>query len=1047
MIQQLVEPVKKLDYRTLCESLIRTFGMSEPVKWDSSLSAPQQQQLFGGELLRIIADHPTLAQQHDIRALCWPKGTVSQLLFLFVCLNDDKLPKAQIERITRRFVGGLEAERYTVWFFGNPSQTMLKVVLAGREGKKAVCKTLTLEAGQWYKTYDFILDTVAKVNAVPDQRDMFAVSEPSVLWKAIWQAFDISIVNKNFYRDIKAAFDSLLTSLSNCKGILTRPEQRAQFAVRLLGRLIFCWFLKKKGIVGCDALSSATVKDSVNYYHELLEPLFFDVFNTPENTRKTGLPASIATLRFLNGGLFEPQTDDCQGNYQLLIPNDWFAGFFGDTMERYNFTVDENSASNAEIAIDPEMLGRIFENLLAEQNPETGASARKQTGSFYTPREVVDYMVEESLIAYLGAEYADFIHTGDTDKLSAEVRLHQIEKLSRLKTIDLAAGSGAFPIGMLQKVVMLKLALNPKAAPYDLKLETIENSIYGVDIQPMAIELSRLRCWLSLIVDEEPDKVQPLPNLDFKFVCADSLIDLGYKAFREQCEKKHGFLFLQEFEEKINELKRIRHDYFDTTHNHNRKQQLKQEFLKVQDEIFKISLDLVKQKLIGSEFTNRITGWNPFDDSKAAPFFSPAWMFGIEDGFDISIGNPPYFNISTVSKETYDYLAANYKAIHTGYNDILYYFIYRGIECLNSNGCCALITSNYYLGNEYAKKLRKYLKTHIEKIVNFKDQMVFDEASIHTCISISSKAATSQNVIFFEAVNDDKISSSDIEAKLQSVEIERTYLNEDWLIADDSASIIIGKLSKESIQLGDISTIEKGSTSGKNNVFTISSDHAITLKIEKEILRKNVKNGDIDRYSIRNRGNYLIYVDNHTEIDGLPNALSYLKSHKEALQARNEVAAGLYPWYRLERPRNKALFDAKEKIVVPYRAENNRFAYDDVQYFNDGGDIRAIIINDKKFNIKYVLAILNSKLMDWYYGFIGKPKGKAREYFNKPLALIPIKKISETDQKTFIALIDKILDAKQRGGEETSSYEAEIDRLVYALYGLTGEEIAVVEGK
>jgi hypothetical protein len=649
MIQQLVEPVAKIDYRTLCESLIRTFGMSESVNWDSSLPAPQQQQLFGGELLRIIADHPTIALQHDIRALCWPKGTVSQLLFLFVRLNDDRLPKSQIERITRRFVGGLEAERYTVWFFGNPSQTMLKVVLAGREGKKAVCKTLTLEAGQWYKTYDFILDTVARVNAVPAQRDMFAVSEPSLLWKAIWQAFDISIVNKNFYRDIKTAFDSLIASLSNCKGILTRPEQRAQFAVRLLGRLIFCWFLKKKGIVGSNALSSTTVKDSINFYHELLEPLFFDVFNTPQSSRKTGLPSSIAGLRFLNGGLFEPQADDCQNNFQLLIPNDWFAGFFGDTLERYNFTVDENSAANSEIAIDPEMLGRIFENLLAEQNPETGASARKQTGSFYTPREIVDYMVEESLIAYLGAEYTDFVHTAELPEKQKPQVMLLLEKLTRLKTIDIAAGSGAFPIGMLQKIVMLKQVLSPKASAYDLKLETIENSIYGVDIQPMAIELSRLRCWLSLIVDEEPDKVQPLPNLDFKFVCADSLIDLGYKAFRDQCEKRHGLLFLQDFEGKMDELKKIRHDYFDSAHNHSHKQQLKQQFLSAQNEILKISLDLVKQKLMDMEFATRITGWNPFDDGKPAPFFSPDWMFGITDGFDISIGNPPYG--ATFSKE------------------------------------------------------------------------------------------------------------------------------------------------------------------------------------------------------------------------------------------------------------------------------------------------------------------------------------------------------------------------------------------------------------
>ncbi|MBW6486246.1 MAG: Eco57I restriction-modification methylase domain-containing protein [Syntrophobacterales bacterium] len=749
MIRQYVKPVAKLDYNTLCESLIRTFGMTETVKWDSSLSTAQQQQLFGGELLRIVADHPTLAQQHDIRALCWPKGTVSQLLFLFVRLSDDRLPKAQIERITRRFVGGLEAERYTVWFFGNPSQTMLKVVLAGREGKKTVCKTLTLEAGQWYKTYDFILDTVAKQNAMPAQRDMFAVGEPSLLWKALWQAFDISIVNKNFYLDIKVAFDSLITALSKCKGILTRPEQRAQFAVRLLGRLIFCWFLKKKGIVGSDALSSATVTTCANFYHELLEPLFFDVFNTPQNARKAGLPACIAGLRFLNGGLFEPQTDDCRGNFQLLIPNDWFAGFFGDTLERYNFTVDENSSANSEIAIDPEMLGRIFENLLAEQNPQTGASARKQTGSFYTPRPIVDYMVEESLIAYLGSGCADFVHTGElpTDLKSQPSDL--LNKLNSLRTIDVAAGSGAFPMGMLQKIVMLKQALNPKASLYDLKLKTIENSIYGVDIQPMAIELSRLRCWLSLIVDEEPDKVQPLPNLDFKFVCADSLIDLGYQTLQEQCEKRYGFLFLQEFDDKINELKRIRHGYFDTTHNHNRKQQLKQEFLKVQDEIFRISLDLVKQKLISPEFANRITGWNPFDDSKAAPFFSPAWMFGVEDGFDISIGNPPYVRADAGE----EHLAQRKRIIESKQYvtlwekwDLFIPFIELGYKILKPNGVTTMIVSDAYCHSKYAQKSQEwFLRNSRVMRLDFLSKIKVFDAGVHNIVYFFQKTDGTTN--------------------------------------------------------------------------------------------------------------------------------------------------------------------------------------------------------------------------------------------------------------------------------------------------------------
>jgi hypothetical protein len=322
---------------------------------------------------------------------------------------------------------------------------------------------------------------------------MFAVSEPSVLWKAIWQALDISIVNKNFYRDIKAAFDSLIAALSNCKGILTRPEQRAQFAVRLLEESLIAY------------LSGDTN----------VQPIF----------------------------MTSPSKSLSSPSNQVSSPND----SIGDPALKSGFPITPSGM--------------------------TGNGGDADKGACHAP---------------LQKSISDFVHTAE---ITANLKPHAatlLEKLNRLKTIDIAAGSGAFPIGMLQKIVMLKQALNPKASPYDLKLETIENSIYGVDIQPVAIELSRLRCWLSLIVDEEPDKVQPLPNLDFKFVCADSLIDLGYKAFREQCEKKHGLLFLGDFEQKMTELKKIRHDYFDSAHNHGDKQQLKKKFLAIQDEILKL---------------------------------------------------------------------------------------------------------------------------------------------------------------------------------------------------------------------------------------------------------------------------------------------------------------------------------------------------------------------------------------------------------------------------------------------------------------------------
>ncbi len=1045
MIQQLVETSAKLDYKQLCESLIRTFGVTGPVNWESVLP-PSQQQLFGGEVLRNIADHPTFANQHDIRTLCLPKGTVSQLLFLFVRLNDDRLPKSQIERITRRFVGGLEAERYTVWFFGNPSQTMLKVVLAGREGKKAVCKTLTLEAGQWYKTYDFILDTVAKVNAVPAQRDMFAVSEPSVLWKAIWQAFDISIVNKNFYRDIKAAFDSLITLLANCKGILTKPEQRAQFAVRLLGRLIFCWFLKKKGIVGSNALSSATVSDSVNYYHELLEPLFFDVFNTPLSARKPGLPASIAGLRFLNGGLFEPQTDDCQDNFQLLIPNDWFAGFFGETMERYNFTVDENSATNAEIAIDPEMLGRIFENLLAEQNPQTGASARSQTGSFYTPREIVDYMVEESLIEYLGAEYTDFVHTAELPEKQKPQAALLLEKLNRMKTIDIAAGSGAFPIGMLQKIVMLKQVLNPKASPYDLKLETIENSIYGVDIQPMAIELSRLRCWLSLIVDEEPDKVQPLPNLDFKFVCADSLIDLGYKAFREQCEKKHGLLFLGDFEQKMAELKRIRHNYFDSAHNHGDKQQLKQKFKAIQGEIYNISLELSAKKLIDMEFPNRIFGWDPFDDSKPVPFFSPVWMFGVDDGFDICLGNPPFIQIQSFSGQPIQVLweSQHYETFaKTG--DVYCLFYERGYKLLSQNGTLSYISSNQWMRTNYGKKLREFFaaKTTPKYLIDFGDHQVFESATVNTNIIVIGKLVVGETAKPLQAVRieEDFKADNDISGYVAAKGIPLTGLSADsWVVSSGPESLIRKQIEDVGVPLKRWGiALNYGIKTGKDEAFIISRAKRDELIAgdpkNSDIIKPVLRGRDLKRYRYEFADLWIIstFPTLHIDINKYPAVRDYLKTFGSSLEQSGEPGSR-------KRTSNK-WFEVQDTIAYYDNFEKEKIAWGNLAVSAQFALVEAGMYVSAPSPLitpasKYMLSVLNSTLGDYYIHTLGVTRsGGFMEY--KPMFVenLPIPQIPTSDQLPYEYLVDCILFAVNKGmTNEAATFEWVVNVMVYGLY-------------
>ena len=390
-------------------------------------------------------------------------------------------------------------------------------------------------------------------------------------------------------------------------------------------------------------------------------------------------------------------------------------------------------------------------------------------------------------------------------------------------------------------------------------------------------------------------------------------------------------------------------------------------------------------------------------------------------GFDVVIGNPPYVNINT-QPQNHEYFKSQYSEIHTGYNDLMYYFLYKGIKLLKADGLMGMITSNYYLGNEYAKKLRLFLNGHVERIIDFHNEMIFLDANVHTSIIFASNRINLPYIEIFQNKRDNSNCEINLQNNFTRCNLIRKDMGDMWIIANQDASDIIKKMQAGSVHLEDITIIEKGSTSGKNDVFTVSCEFARANKFEDDIIRKNIKNGDIHSYLITDRGNLMIYTDNETQIDRYPNIHKYLLSHKKELLQRNEVKKGVYEWYRLERPRNKQVFDAKEKIVVPYRAEHNRFAYDNNQYFNDGGDIRAIVISNENYSIKYLLVLLNSKLLDWYYGFIGKTKGAAREYFNKPLAEIPIPNIEKSYQQPFIALADSMLSLNSQLQEKRSQF-------------------------
>lgn len=539
------------------------------------------------------------------------------------------------------------------------------------------------------KRYSYLLGPKAKI-ATPSR---FLVRMGKVAdFDELQKRFSVEVVNNEFYKEISKLYDSLVGTEEN-KGLLKYPgseEEKHQFTVRLIGRVVFCWFLREKHskvgvpLISKDILSSEAAKSN-SYYHTVLAPLFFEVLNKhiekrPERFQK----GSFGKIPYLNGGLFSDQSNDHYKFDSTLglsisglvdVPDAWIRDLF-ELLETYNFTVDENTSVDIDLSIDPEMLGRIFENLLARINPETGATVRKSTGSFYTPREIVEYMVDESLVEYLKStlihetKLRALVSYDLDDDAAHPLGEHEkklvLKSLHSVKILDPACGSGAFPIGILQKIVFILQQIDPDSTlwfenqianttpevrrlierefhhnnfDYIRKLGVIRESIFGIDIQPIATEIARLRCFLTLIVDERVDDgeenrgVEPLPNLDFKFVTANTLVKLNIP---KDNTKDQANLF--EDRSGIDELKQLRDEYFNSQ-NHER-DSLKLQFSQVQNRMLQ---NMIANHSHGfADLTQKLSSWDPFSH-KITRWFDPEWMFGITEGFDIVIGNPPYF--------------------------------------------------------------------------------------------------------------------------------------------------------------------------------------------------------------------------------------------------------------------------------------------------------------------------------------------------------------------------------------------------------------------
>lgn len=871
--------------------------------------------------------------------------------------------------------------------------------------------------------------------------------------------FSVEVVNKQFYSEIAEAFTKLIGGKFGSKKydrtlVFNRTideKKYSEFGVRLIGRILFCWFLREKksdngiALIPNKFFDKETILNSELYYNEILEPLFFELLNTKINRRKNEfLEGEFRLIPYLNGGLFSPHPDD---NYlynpdkktcadRVSIPNGWFLDLY-QTLSEYNFTVDENTAYDIELSIDPEILGRIFENLLAEINPETGENAKKNTGSFYTPRDVVDYMVDTSLFQYLKKETnIDDVALKGLISYSKEDDLYVfndfekksiIDALYKVTVYDPACGSGAFPIGMLQKIVYILQELDPTAKMwlnkstdnidpifkreienkfsvgslnYIRKISVIQNSIFGSDIQPIAVEISRLRCFLSLIIeekvkdDEENRGINPLPNLDFKFVIANSLVKLDNSAQ----------MTLFENIDNIKALKNVREEYFiaDTS----RRNELKLEFANIQQNMLLESIQLFAKS--PSKKYYQLSAWKPFAN-EPTDWFDKDWMFGVNEGFDIVIGNPPYIGTGSrdtsgrMSKEEKEYYRNNYPNSAEYKINMYALFMEFAINSCKNGGVSSFIVPDSFLLGMYFSKIRAYiLKTCKIKHIAILGSDVFNACVGYSVIYLFQKQEHTDDDLmkFIDVVQKNGFVDDSHSFAYPQSYAKKTDRSRFRIFFDKETKNLIDKIENNSCKLGENYTGRTGVRSkiGQKNILALSQ--------EKPTYKKGITSGSqVIDYKV-------IYEGDWINID--PPLLN----------------AGGWDKDIIENP----------KLFVRQTADTIIAAYDEDGLYHLN-NVHSFAPNNDKWNIKYILAILNSKVIRWYYEILANEKGRPMPQTDiETLETLPIK-YNEDYVDDIVELVEKIISDY----DNKEVYIKELDEKIFDIYGLDDNDKNVIK--
>ncbi len=974
-------------------------------------------------------------------------------------------------------------------------------------------------------------------------------------------SLDTNELNKKFYRELADWYFWALDHVEFPADVEKDEATRnATNVIRLLTRLIFCWFLKEKGLIPAELFSERklagvlkSLKDEdSSFYRAILQNLFFGTLNQRMNTsgqenRKFTNDGSFherkdeygvknlyryqklfaiaeeeaanlfSDIPFMNGGLFDClDNEDDSGKViyvdgftrnarkQPEVPNFLFFSDYrtldlskatGDKkrkkekvrglinlLDSYKFTVTENTPIEEEIALDPELLGKAFENLLASYNPETGNTARKQTGSFYTPREIVNYMVDESLIAYLGGQlkakvpklaemkdlqdllrevfaYTEKVHPFDEDEVEA-----LIDAIDTCKILDPACGSGAFPMGILHKLVFILGKLDPynerwkqkqiaKAEQipdvsareiavgaiekdfetndldYGRKLYLIENCIYGVDIQPIAIQISKLRFFISLICDQRTNKnkaqncgVRPLPNLETKFVAANTLISLD----RGQDQ---GLLTDQRLPKLERQLAAVRHKHFAAQRRRD-KLALQKKDAEFRKEIASVLAD----GGMSGEASHQLAVWDPYDQNVSSDFFDPDWMFGVRCGFSVTIGNPPYVRADEQSEWNQCQRKAildskQYETLWEKW-DLYVPFIERSYKLLKTNGVTSLIVSDAYCHSKYAQKSQNWFlqNSRILRLDFFGKIKIFD-AGVHNMTYFLQRADGKRNK------PERRVHAPEFgEIKTLATE-EQEQLTYRLFFPEESVRALPG------IPISDIFYVTYGlrPSSDENEAKGEFKTADLVSETRDKVHSKPYVEGKHLSPWYRTTFLWLEWGTERAPKRFCRPTFPELYTVSEKLLAQRSpgpdplvcyddeklvfspASVGFVPWYLLKNVRNRSI-----KKSARYQGEKPPRP--------DLPKRELLEETSRRFSTKYVLAVMNSTVARH---FLRANRRSNIHLYPDDWKKLPIPDVPKEMENPIVAFVDQILDLKKKDpSADVSALEQKVNAMVAKLYGV-----------